>query len=92
MNNIVTYKKIYYSINIIIENIVEDLINNQIIIVNGFGTLNPYIQKSHLAHNVFTGEIRKLQEIKMIKFIPQNSLLLLLKDKYKVFRKKKNKI
>jgi nucleoid DNA-binding protein len=90
LKGIVTYIDVYYSINIIIESILEDLINNQTVSVGGFGTLNPYIRKGHLAHNVYTKKIRKLPEIRMIKFIPQNSLLSLLKDKYENFRKKKS--
>jgi nucleoid DNA-binding protein len=91
LNKTIDYKTLYYSIGIIIENIVEDLVNNQIVTVDGFGTLNPYFRCGHLAHNIQTGKVRQLPEIKMVKFIPQECLSLLLKDRCDSFRKKVDK-
>jgi nucleoid DNA-binding protein len=73
-------------VNIIIEQVAKDLINNQIVSAKHFGTLSPYLNATHLAHDLSTGQVRELPTSKSVKFHPHESFLSLLVDREERFR------
>lgn len=91
MNNSIEYKVIYECIDLITESIKKDLLNNEIVTIDGFGTFSPYIKlgKNHL--DVNDRIVKKLNDKKMVKFIMHYDFKKLLKNNLEKIKKSINK-
>jgi len=82
----VPFRKIYQAVGIIIEQISSDLVNDQVVTVRKFGTLSPHVRRSHMAHNVSTGVVRKLSSKRSVKFHPHEAFSGLIRERQERFR------
>ena len=81
----IPFNKVYQAVSIIVEQVANDLVNDQVVTVRRFGTLSPHVRRSHMAHNVSTGIVRKLSSNRSVKFHPHSAFSSLIRERQERF-------
>jgi nucleoid DNA-binding protein len=86
MGGAIPYRKVYQAVGVIVEHIVDDLVSDRVVSVRRFGTLSPHTRRSHFAHNVCTGVVRRVSSRRSVKFHAHDAFIKLIFDKQDRFR------
>lgn len=85
MNRAIPLEVVQQAVSVVVETIVNELVSDRPVTVRHFGTLSPCTIAGHRAHNVSTGQVTSFPSVRIVKFHPHASLLLLLSRRRKRF-------